>query len=692
MAFHTFGPGLALDRVTMAPLPAVVASLEDAETGEPVQAFSMDDESLPVLVATNRYGYFGQFKVPEEVRRLRLTFAGLTLEHTAWELIPAALEQAIAARDEAEQAKIAAQQAAALVAAPADTVVKTLIQGAATQTSAALKAKFGDPLTGYKAKLGTDAPNTYPAGPSVGLFSNADGWPHGAGFSLVVTNKGPGFDAAVSQVAYHYQTPATIPLFRVATSSTEWGPWAPMGAGTPPLATSTTDGLMPKADKAKLDGLGGLATSAADGLMPKADKAKLDGGTSAANASRLVLRDSAGRAKFANPSASTDAANKGYVDGIAAQAAKDDLTTRQLSYRLTHHVSTSPAFIYHVARVRTYGQFVPGIVEKHLAGNYEKTYTSGAFSPTAAPLRTHEFETGGTLVVNSSAWADAGPMTGVVIKDGIAYTDFATSPKGRHALGVMKNGEFRIFQQGTDTAASMVAAGVTDTFVYGPPLVRNGVKENMTSILAEWPDGNDRRPRTLLGQTATGDVLVVLIEGDRSPRLGANFTDCANLAVELGMHNAIIMDGGGSTQGIAGGAFFAHSSDATPRAVKETLVMHIPQGNANDDSPQIWYESTVTAGTGTLKYRRTNSGGEARLILRGNITGVTAINTTIFTLPKEFWPTDWIYETVGCVVGGTIILAGIVIKSNGDVQITRKDGTAWAGTDRYDFNVEVALN
>lgn len=199
MAFHTFGPGLALDRVTMAPLPAVVASLEDAETGEPVQAFSMDDESLPVLVATNRYGYFGQFKVPAEVRRLRLTFAGLTLEHTAWELIPAALDQAVAARNEAELAKIAAQQAAALVAAPADTVVKTLIQGTSTLTRQALDALYMG-----KGTLGLATPT------ADGLMPKAD-------------------KAKLD--------------------------------GLGGLATSAADGLMPKADKAKLDAAAYAATA-----------------------------------------------------------------------------------------------------------------------------------------------------------------------------------------------------------------------------------------------------------------------------------------------------------------------------------------------------------------------------------------------------------------------------------------------
>ncbi len=87
MAFHTFGPGLALDKITMKGLSTVTAQLVDAETGQPVQAYTMDDVPAETIVTTNRYGYFPQFKVPDTTRQLRMTFGGLTLENLAWELI-----------------------------------------------------------------------------------------------------------------------------------------------------------------------------------------------------------------------------------------------------------------------------------------------------------------------------------------------------------------------------------------------------------------------------------------------------------------------------------------------------------------------------------------------------------------------------------------------------------------------------
>jgi len=53
------------------------------------------------------------------------------------------------------------------------------------------------------------------------------------------------------------------------------------------------------------------AATAKHGLMPKADKVKLDGATEAATASKLVIRDASARAKFAAPAAAGDVLIKG---------------------------------------------------------------------------------------------------------------------------------------------------------------------------------------------------------------------------------------------------------------------------------------------------------------------------------------------------------------------------------------------
>jgi hypothetical protein len=59
-----------------------------------------------------------------------------------------------------------------------------------------------------------------------------------------------------------------------------------------------------------------LATTTAQGSMSAADKAKLDNATSTATVDRLVLRDAEGRASFIAPTVASHAATKGYVDSV----------------------------------------------------------------------------------------------------------------------------------------------------------------------------------------------------------------------------------------------------------------------------------------------------------------------------------------------------------------------------------------
>ena len=61
-----------------------------------------------------------------------------------------------------------------------------------------------------------------------------------------------------------------------------------------------------------------VATPSEAGFMSTTDKTKLDNATATNTANRLMLRDASGRAKVSTPSASTDIANKNYVDSKVA--------------------------------------------------------------------------------------------------------------------------------------------------------------------------------------------------------------------------------------------------------------------------------------------------------------------------------------------------------------------------------------
>jgi len=93
-----------------------------------------------------------------------------------------------------------------------------------------------------------------------------------------------------------------------------------------------------------------------------------------------------------------------------------------------------------------------------------------------------------------------------------------------------------------DTALSAPA----DLSIGGHPiLLRNGEAQPLDP---NDPMSRDRHPRTLLGWTATGDVLIVTIDG-RQPGYsdGATLNEATDLLRTLGVRDAINLDGGGSS-------------------------------------------------------------------------------------------------------------------------------------------------
>lgn len=385
---------------------------------------------------------------------------------------------------------------------------------------------------------------------------------------------------------------------------------------------------------------------------------------------------------------------EGFKETIATVDRRID-KSRAIVWSLDVRMNNNPAYLYYVYEIHSNG-FVPGLIEKHFTGDYEQTRQEGEeLRPPQAGIYTHFRETGASLVANASAWATTGTadgrMTGLQIKNGVFYQGFATSPKGRDAIGVDRAGKFHILRNGRDSIASIKAMGITDTFTYGPPLTENGAKEDHTDIAAEWAGFSDKRPRSFIGQKSNGNVVYVQIVGDGVGRPGASPQDCADLAMTLGLTNSLLLDGGGSTQALAGGNEVVRSSDATARVLPETIAFMVPYANGGGARP-IWDTLPSSAGlTGDFKIRSSTS-GERRVFMRGNITGVTAINTVVAVVAPQYRPNDWIYLTVPCIMGGLTVMATAILKSNGELQITRKDGQEWLATDRYDFNIDEVLN
>ncbi len=111
----------------------------------------------------------------------------------------------------------------------------------------------------------------------------------------------------------------------------------------------------------------------------------------------------------------------------------------------------------------------------------------------------------------------------------------------------------------------------------GPTLVRNGAQSismNLTSSFA-----TTAHPRTAIGVSKDGSrVYLVTLDGRQSGYSnGATLQDFANYLISLGVHNAINLDGGGSTTMVARLPYYQNAtlinrpSDGVERGVPTTL-------------------------------------------------------------------------------------------------------------------------
>jgi exopolysaccharide biosynthesis protein len=119
----------------------------------------------------------------------------------------------------------------------------------------------------------------------------------------------------------------------------------------------------------------------------------------------------------------------------------------------------------------------------------------------------------------------------------------------------------------TDTPAGESLGGT-------PILVRDGKR---------WtPDGpgsfgGDRHPRTIVGWTASGEVLLVTVDGRQSGLSdGMTLGEAADLMIGLGATEAINLDGGGSTTFVVRGAVANHPSDRLVRRGGKESIVHVP--------------------------------------------------------------------------------------------------------------------
>lgn len=112
--------------------------------------------------------------------------------------------------------------------------------------------------------------------------------------------------------------------------------------------------------------------------------------------------------------------------------------------------------------------------------------------------------------------------------------------------------------------------GIVSAIGGSPRLLQNG--------RTAYPTGNtdsftqDRHPRTMVGMTPAGEVLLVTADG-RGPSAGLTLLESTRLMADLGAVDAMNLDGGGSTTFVTGAAVRNVPSDRRERPVASSLAV-----------------------------------------------------------------------------------------------------------------------
>jgi hypothetical protein len=171
------------------------------------------------------------------------------------------------------------------------------------------------------------------------------------------------------------------------------------------------------------------------------------------------------------------------------------------------------------------------------------------------------------LALNEGTQDGPIPAGGAVLSADGAGADALRSLWARVSSGAASNQAF-LRVESTDLDVRESVGG-------SPVLVKDGKRwftdpgDNFT---------NGRHPRTLVGWTPGGDVLLVTVDG-RQPEasVGMSLHEATDLLIALGASQGINLDGGGSTTFVRGGDVANKVSDVQVRAGGKTAVRHSVQ-------------------------------------------------------------------------------------------------------------------
>lgn len=138
---------------------------------------------------------------------------------------------------------------------------------------------------------------------------------------------------------------------------------------------------------------------------------------------------------------------------------------------------------------------------------------------------------------------------GITIRNGKI---FRNNP-ARTGLAIYKDGTMKTYEETKTTAKKLISDGVTQTFSFGPTLVKNSKAiQNFGKISVDTNFGNrpidEANPRTGIGIISANHFVFVVVDGrSQNYSNGLTLSEFAKVFEKLGCTNAYNLDGGGSS-------------------------------------------------------------------------------------------------------------------------------------------------
>lgn len=180
---------------------------------------------------------------------------------------------------------------------------------------------------------------------------------------------------------------------------------------------------------------------------------------------------------------------------------------------------------------------------------------------------------GAMLAINGDDYRTHG--SGIIIRNGEIFRAKAST---RHILTIDQHGDFGVTHHGREDGAynlaqEMVVGGVVNALEFGPILVENGQASVLNESFDLVPVSPKRlEPRTAIGQLGPLHYVVIVAEGRTRVSKGMAVTMLQRLFLDLGVHTAFNLDGGGSTTLYFNGEVLNRTASGKERQVSDILM------------------------------------------------------------------------------------------------------------------------